>query len=385
MQSELSTADCSPATVPPTITWPARTAPSSTTLADLTTLRVGGAPRRYVETTTEAELIDAVRAADADSEPVLVLGGGSNLLVADDGFDGVVVRDVRSGIEVPDASACAGATLTVPAGTPWDDVVRYAVEQELTGIETLSGIPGSTGATPVQNVGAYGQEVSQSIATVRVWDRGRGKVRTLPLVTLAFGYRTSLLKRSMREADPADPQAPWSPTPRYVVLDVTFQLRPGSLSRPIAYAELARTLGVEVGGRAPLAEVRDTVLALRARKGMVLDAADHDTWSAGSFFTNPHLSPAEAAALPEDAPRFPADDARVKTSAAWLIERSGFSRGFGAPGPATLSTKHTLALTNRGGAKAEDLLALARQVRDGVRSTFGVELEPEPVLVGVAL
>lgn len=385
MQSELSTADCSPATVPPTITWPARTAPSSTTLADLTTLRVGGAPRRYVETTTEAELIDAVRAADADSEPVLVLGGGSNLLVADAGFDGVVVRDVRSGIEVPDASACAGATLTVPAGTPWDDVVRYAVEQELTGIETLSGIPGSTGATPVQNVGAYGQEVSQSIATVRVWDRGRGKVRTLPLVTLAFGYRTSLLKRSMREVDPADPQSPWSPTPRYVVLDVTFQLRPGSLSRPIAYAELARTLGVEVGGRAPLAEVRDTVLALRARKGMVLDAADHDTWSAGSFFTNPFLDPAQAAALPDDAPRFPADGDRVKTSAAWLIERSGFSRGFGAPGPATLSTKHALAVTNRGGAKAEDLLALARQVRDGVRSTFGVELEPEPVLVGVTL
>ncbi|KQR17834.1 UDP-N-acetylmuramate dehydrogenase [Cellulomonas sp. Leaf334] len=366
------------------MTWPARTTPSST-LAELTTLRVGGAPRRYVETTTEAGLVDAVRAADADGEPLLVLGGGSNLLVADAGFDGVVVRDVRSGIEVPDASACAGATLTVPAGTPWDDVVRYAVEQELTGIEALSGIPGSTGATPVQNVGAYGQEVSQSIATVRVWDRGRGKVRTLPLVTLAFGYRTSLLKRSMRGADPADPQAPWSPTPRYVVLDVTFQLRPGTLSRPIAYAELARTLGVEVGERAPLADVRDTVLALRGRKGMVLDAADHDTWSAGSFFTNPFLGADAAAALPDDAPRFPADDGRVKTSAAWLIERSGFSRGFGAPGPASLSTKHTLALTNRGGAKSEDLLALARQVRDGVRSTFGVELKPEPVLVGVTL
>jgi len=263
--------------------------------------------------------------------------------------------------------------------------VQYAVEQELTGIETLSGIPGSTGATPVQNVGAYGQEVSQSIATVRVWDRGRGKVRTLPLVTLAFGYRTSLLKRSMREADPTDLQSPWSPTPRYVVLDVTFQLRPGSLSRPIVYAELARTLGIEVGQRAPLADVRDTVLALRARKGMVLDPPDHDTWSAGSFFTNPILAADDVAALPEDAPRFPTDDGRVKTSAAWLIERSGFTRGFGSPGPASLSTKHTLALTNRGGAKAEDLLALARQVRDGVRSSFGVELEPEPVLVGVTL
>ncbi|WP_456826281.1 UDP-N-acetylmuramate dehydrogenase [Cellulomonas sp. P5_E12] len=364
--------------------WPATTALSST-LADLTTLRVGGAPSRYVETTTEAELIETVRAADEAGEPVLVVGGGSNLLVSDAGFDGVVVRDVRSGIDVPDASACAGVTLTVPAGTPWDDVVRYAVEQELTGIETLSGIPGSTGATPVQNVGAYGQEVSQSIATVRVWDRSRGRVRTLPLVTLAFGYRTSLLKRSMRSADADDPRAPWSPTPRYVVLDVTFQLRPGDLSRPIVYAELARTLGVEVGQRAPLAQVRDTVLALRARKGMVLDPADHDTWSAGSFFTNPFLSADAAAALPEDAPRFPTDDGRVKSSAAWLIERSGFSRGFGAPGPATLSTKHALALTNRGGAKAEDLLALARQVRDGVRSSFGVELEPEPVLVGVTL
>ena len=384
MQTELSAADCSPATVPPAISWPARSGPSST-LADLTTLRVGGAPRRYVETTTEAELIDAVRAADADAEPLLVLGGGSNVLAADAGFDGVVVRDVRSGIEVPDASACAGATLVVPAGTPWDDVVRYAVEQELTGIETLSGIPGSTGATPVQNVGAYGQEVSQSIATVRVWDRGRGKVRTLPLVTLAFGYRTSLLKRSMREADPTDLQSPWSPTPRYVVLDVTFQLRPGSLSRPIVYAELARTLGIEVGQRALLADVRDTVLALRARKGMVLDPPDYDTWSAGSFFTNPILAADDVAALPEDAPRFPTDDGRVKTSAAWLIERSGFTRGFGSPGPASLSTKPTLALTNRGGAKAEDLLALARQVRDGVRSSFGVELEPEPVLVGVTL
>jgi UDP-N-acetylmuramate dehydrogenase len=383
VQTELSTADCSPATVPPTIAWPAPRSASST-LADLTTLRVGGPARRYVETTSEADLIDAVRAADADGEPLLVVGGGSNLLVADDGFDGVVVRDVRSGVEVPDASACAGATLTVPAGTPWDDVVRYAVEQELTGIETLSGIPGSTGATPVQNVGAYGQEVSQSIATVRVWDRGRGKVRTLPLVTLAFGYRSSLLKRSMRPSDD-DPQAPWGPTPRYVVLDVTFQLRPGDLSRPIAYAELARTLGVEIGQRAPLADVRAAVLGLRARKGMVLDPADHDTWSAGSFFTNPLLSADEAARLPADAPRFPADDDRVKTSAAWLIERSGYSRGFGAPGPATLSTKHTLALTNRGGATADDLLALARQVRDGVRSSFGVELEPEAVLVGVTL
>ena len=384
MQTELSTADCSPATVPPTIVWPTVSTPART-LADLTTLRVGGPASRYVETTTEAELIDAVRSADEDGEPLLVVGGGSNLLVADAGFDGVVVRDVRSGVDVPDASACAGATLTVPAGTPWDDVVRYAVEQELTGLEALSGIPGSTGATPVQNVGAYGQEVSQSISIVRVWDRARGRVRTLPLVTLAFGYRTSLLKRSMHGPSADDPQAPWGPTPRYVVLDVTFQLRPGDLSRPIAYPELARTLGVAVGERAPLAEVRAAVLGLRAAKGMVLDPSDHDTWSAGSFFTNPLLSPADAEALPDDAPRFPAQDGLVKTSAAWLIDRAGFSRGFGSPGPATLSTKHTLALTNRGDATAEDLLQVAREVRAGVASTFGVTLEPEPVLVGVSL
>ncbi|MBT0994279.1 UDP-N-acetylmuramate dehydrogenase [Cellulomonas sp. DKR-3] len=365
-------------------------------LADLTTLGVGGPSARYVETTTEAELVDAVRTADEAGEPLLVVGGGSNLVVADEGFDGVVVRDTRTGIEVPDHSACAGVTYTVPAGTPWDDVVLEATTHRLYGIEALSGIPGSTGATPVQNVGAYGQEVAQTIATVRVWDRARARVRTLPLVDLKFGYRTSLLKRSMRDpgtgaalpADPRDPvdeRAPWTPTPRYVVLDVTFQLRQGTLSAPIAYAELARTLGVEVGERAPLLDVRAAVLELRGRKGMVLDPADPDTRSAGSFFTNPVLDAAAADALPADAPRFPTADGRTKTSAAWLIEHAGFTRGHGLPGPAALSTKHTLALTNRGGASTQDLLALAREVRSGVLSAFGVRLEPEPVLVGVRL
>ncbi|GCE78377.1 UDP-N-acetylmuramate dehydrogenase [Cellulomonas biazotea] len=371
-----------PATTTPTVT---TADPTSRALADLTTLRVGGPARRYVETTTEAELVDAVRAADDAGEPLLVVGGGSNLLVADAGFEGVVVRDVRTGIEVPDHSACAGVTYTVPAGTPWDEVVEHAVSHRLVGLEALSGIPGSTGATPVQNVGAYGQEVAETIATVRVWDRGRARVRTLPLVDLRFGYRTSVLKRSMREADPADPGAPWSPTPRYVVLDVTFQLRQGTLARPVAYPELARALDVAVGERAPAADVRAAVLALRARKGMVLDAADHDTWSAGSFFTNPVLDPAAAATLPADAPRFPAPDGATKTSAAWLIEHAGFGRGFAGPGAAALSGKHTLALTNRGGASADDLVALARQVRDGVRDAFGLVLEPEPVLVGVSL
>lgn len=373
-----------PGPAPESVDAPVPTHAGTPALAELTTLRVGGPAGRYVETRTEAELVAAVRAADAAGEPLLVLGGGSNVLVDDAGFPGVVVRDVRGGVEVPDASACAGVTLTVPAGTAWDDVVAYAVEHELVGIEALSGIPGSTGATPVQNVGAYGQEVAQTISQVRVWDRGRERVRTLPWVTLAFGYRTSLLKRSLR-ASADDPRAPWGPTPRYVVLDVTFQLRAGSLSAPVAYPELARALGVAVGERAPLADVRAAVLALRARKGMVLDAPDHDTWSAGSFFTNPVLPAADADALPADAPRWPLEDGTVKTSAAWLIEHAGFGRGYGAPGPATLSTKHTLALTNRGDARAADLVAVARELRDGVRERFGVVLEAEPVLVGTAL
>jgi UDP-N-acetylmuramate dehydrogenase len=356
----------------------------SADLADLTTLGVGGPVRELVETDSEQEFIDAIRAADADGTPLLVIGGGSNLLVDDEGFDGVVVRDVRQGFTVPDHSACAGITMTVPAGTRWDDVVEHCAGVRLKGIEALSGIPGSTGATPVQNVGAYGQEVSETIATVRVWDRQRGRVRTLPLFDLTFGYRTSLLKQSMLAA-PDDPATPWFPTPRYVVLDVTFQLRVAQLSEPIRYAELARTLDIAVGERAPLPEVRAAVLGLRAGKGMVLDPTDPDTRSAGSFFTNPVLTDTRAAALPEDAPRFPAGEGLVKTSAAWLIEQSGFGKGHGLPGPAALSTKHTLALTNRGGATAADLLALARTIRDGVAERFGITLVPEPVLVGTAL
>ncbi len=356
----------------------------SAALADLTTLRVGGPVRELVETDTEQEFIDAIRAADADGTPLLVVGGGSNLLVDDAGFDGIVVRDRRQGFTVPDHSACAGITMNVPAGTRWDDVVEHCSGVRLKGIEALSGIPGSTGATPVQNVGAYGQEVSETIASVRVWDRERSRVRTLPLVDLRFGYRTSLLKQSML-AGPDDPAAPWYPTPRYVVLDVTFQLRVAQLSEPIRYAELARTLGITVGERAPLPEVRAAVLGLRAGKGMVLDTDDPDTYSAGSFFTNPVLTEAEAAALPEDAPRFPAGDGLIKTSAAWLIEHAGFGKGYGMPGPAALSTKHTLALTNRGGASAGDLLTLARTIRDGVVERFGITLVPEPVLVGTAL
>lgn len=345
-------------------------------LADLTTLRVGGPAGRLVDVDSEADLIDVVRTADADGTPLLVLGGGSNVLVADVGFDGVVVRDARRSIHVEDAYACAGVSLTICAGQPWDDVVLRAVTEQWVGVEALSGIPGSTGATPVQNVGAYGQQVSDTLAAIRVWDREQARVRTLPVGELGFGYRTSVLKRSL---------GPLGPTPRYVVLDVSLQLRFGSLSAPLRYGELARRLDVAVGERAPLAEVREAVLELRRGKGMVLDAADPDTWSAGSFFTNPLLVAEAAAVLPDGAPRYPTEDGRVKTSAAWLIEHAGFAKGYGLPGPAALSTKHTLALTNRGDATAADLLALARVVRDGVRAAYGVTLEPEPVLVGCAL
>jgi UDP-N-acetylmuramate dehydrogenase len=339
-------------------------------------LRVGGPASRALDVESEDDLIETVRAADDAGEPLLVLGGGSNVLVDDAGFDGVVVRDRRRTIVTTDSYVCAGASVTVSAGQPWDDVVLRAVSEGWVGIEALSGIPGSTGATPVQNVGAYGQQISDVLAAVRVWDRGAGRIRTLTFGDLAFGYRNSVLKRSL---------ADFGPTPRYVVLDVNLQLRFGDMSAPIRYPELARRLGVEVGKRAPATEVRETVLELRRSKGMVLDPDDHDTWSAGSFFTNPVLDAAGDAALPEDAPRYPAEGGGVKTSAAWLIERAGFGKGFGLPGPAALSTKHTLALTNRGDATAAELLALARTVRDGVRAAFGIELVAEPVLVGCSL
>ncbi|WP_370248335.1 UDP-N-acetylmuramate dehydrogenase [Nocardioides sp.] len=334
-------------------------------LRDHTTLRVGGPARHWVEATTEAELLAAVTAAEDRGEPVLVLGGGSNLLVGDDGVPGTVVKVATRGIR-EDVDTCSGATVTVAAGEEWDALVAHAVARGWVGVETLAGIPGSVGAVPVQNVGAYGAEVAQVIARVRAYDRHERRVVTRSAPECGFGYRTSVFK--------AEPD-------RHVVLDVTFQLRLGDLSAPVAYAELARTLGVAEGARAPLAQVREAVLGLRRGKGMVLDAADHDTWSAGSFFTNPVLPPD---AVPAGAPAWPQPDGRVKTSAAWLIEHAGFARGHGA-GRATLSTKHTLALTNRGAAAASDVLALAREVRDGVRSRFGIDLDPEPVLVGCAL
>ncbi len=347
----------------------------STTLADLTTLRVGGPVADLVDVETEAEFIDALRAADADGSGLLVLGGGSNILAADEGFAGPVVRDRRRDITVESADACGGAAVRVAAGTPWEDVVEAALANDWMGVECLTGIPGSTGATPVQNVGAYGQEVAEVISTVRCWDRGEQRVRTFAAGELDFGYRSSLLKASLGGR--------WGVTPRYVVLEVSFQLRLADRSAPIRYAELADALGVPLGARADAAEVRSAVRTLRARKGMVLDPGDHDTWSAGSFFTNPIVA---RELVPEGAPAFEVPGSEsVKTSAAWLISRAGFERGFGLGAAAALSGKHVLALTNRGGASAADLVALARAVRAGVRDAFGITLVPEPVLVGVDL
>jgi UDP-N-acetylmuramate dehydrogenase len=313
-------------------------------------------------------LIEKVRELDAAGEPLLILGGGSNLLVGDSGFDGTVIKIATRGFD-EDTAACSGAVITVAAGEPWDPLVSYALERSWSGLEAMSGIPGLVGATPIQNVGAYGAEVSELISTVRTLDRSTGQLKTLFPIECGFGYRTSRFK-----SDPG----------RFLVLSVTFQLPLGSMSQPIRYPELARALGIEVGQRAPAPEVRQAVLALRTAKGMVLAEDDHDTWSVGSFFTNPLISSAQARTLPPEAPRFNQADGMIKTSAAWLIERAGFGKGYGN-GAARLSRKHTLALTNRGGATAADLLSLAREIRAGVQTKFDIELVPEPVLVGCEL
>ena len=333
-------------------------------LADRTTLRLGGPAGRLVETRTTAELVAAVAAAGG---PVLVLGGGSNLVVADEGFDGTVVAVASRGVRAEVSSGFV--RVRVAAGEDWDSFVSQAVASGWAGVEALAGIPGTVGATPIQNIGAYGQEISDTVQAVHVWDRLRGEYRELPAQQCGFGYRTSRFK--------ADPH-------RFVVLDVTLRLPIGAPDATVQYAELATSLGVRVGDRAPIGAVREAVLALRRRKGMVLDDNDKDTWSAGSFFTNPVLPRAQSAELPPDAPRWEQADGLVKTSAAWLIEQAGFTRGYGGD-RVSLSTKHPLALTNRGGGTTTELLALAREVRDGVRDRFAVVLVNEPVLVGCSL
>lgn len=339
--------------------------PELTVLSDLTTVRLGGPAAEYVEATDESTLIEAVDSADRAGLPVLVVGGGSNLVVADAGFPGRVVAVRNTGLTA-EVDACSGATVEVGAGMVWDDFVVHAVEQRWTGVAALSGIPGSVGATPMQNVGAYGREIAQVVARVRTWDRQERVVRTFAAADCGFGYRTSRFKAE---------------TDRHLILSVTLQLPVGDLDAPVAYAELAGALGLEIGGRAPSAQLRETVLGLRRGKGMVLDADDHDTWSTGSFFTNPVLAPQD---LPEGAPSWEQPDGRVKTSAAWLIDRAGFTKGYGND-RVRLSSKHPLALTNRGGGSTAELLELAREVRDGVAERFGVRLVNEPVLVGCSL
>jgi UDP-N-acetylmuramate dehydrogenase len=325
-------------------------------LADLTTLGVGGPAERLVEVTTPDELVEAVREADEAGRPLLLLGGGSNVVAPDDGWPGDVVAVRTRGVEE------IGGQLRVQAGEDWDALVGLSVDRGLAGIEALSGIPGSTGATPVQNVGAYGQEVAQTITSVRVWDRAEKTERVLAPAECGFAYRDSRLKR--------EPE-------RHVVLDVTFALQPGDRSRPVTYAELARTLGVEIGGTAPLADVRAAVLGLRRGKGMVLDPDDADSRSAGSFFTNPIVPVGRAV---EGCPTWPAGDGLVKLSAAWLVQSAGFGRGT-RDGRVGTSSKHSLALTTEPGATATELLDFADRIVATVRGKFGVTLEREPTAV----
>ncbi len=325
-------------------------------LADLTTLAVGGPIERLLEVETAAELVDAVRDADEAGRPLLLLGGGSNVVAPDEGWPGDVVAVRSRGI------ARHGDRLTVQAGEDWDGLVAHTVAEQLSGMEALSGIPGSTGATPVQNVGAYGQEVAQTITAVRVYDRAEKAERLLTPAECGFAYRDSRLKR-----EPG----------RFVVLEVEFALESGPLSRPVGYAELARTLGVQIGERAPLAAVREAVLGLRRGKGMVWDRADPDSRSAGSFFTNP-IVPAERAV--EDCPGWPAGEGRVKLSAAWLVQHAGFGRGT-RDGHVGTSSKHSLALTTEDGATAAELLAFADRIVATVQERFGVTLDREPTAV----
>ena len=346
-------------------------------LADHTTLRLGGPARRFVRAGTEAELIEAVRAADSGGDPLLILGGGSNLVIADQGFDGTVVQVATRGVRRDREPGL----VTVAAGQDWDAVVGWTLAAGLAGLECLSGIPGLAGATPIQNVGAYGQEVSETITQVRTYDRVTGQTCIFPNERCGFGYRTSVFKRDDAR--------------RHVVLSVTFRLAEQAASMPLRYPELAAALGVAPGDQVASTEVRSAVIDLRRGKGMVIDAADPDTRSVGSFFVNPVLDGAALAAVEAAArgscgaatrvPRFDAGDGLVKVPAAWLIERAGFGKGYSLGDGARISSKHTLALVNSGSASTAGLMALARQIRDGVRDTFGVSLAPEPVLVGVTL
>ncbi len=335
-------------------------------LSDYTSLRVGGPAKKFVDVSSEAEIIAAIEAA-GDS-PILIMGGGTNILVSDSGFEGTVIHISNNSLK-SEVDACSGATLTIGAGENWDEFVAMTIERGFAGLESLSGIPGTIGASPIQNIGAYGHEVAEYITRVRTYDRIAKGIKTFTNSECEFSYRNSHFK-----AHPG----------RYVVLDVQFQLRIGEMTAPIMYAELAAKLGIAVGDKASVIATRSAVLELRGMKGMLLSKTDHDSWSAGSFFTNPIVSKEIADSLPSDAPRWPTEDGRVKTSAAWLIEHSGIHKG-DEIGGARISTKHVLALSNSGSATASDIAALAKRARDHVQEKFGIKLVAEVNLIGLEI
>jgi len=338
-------------------------------LSDYTTLRVGGPAAELLEPTTPDELVATAHRVWDDGGAWLVLGGGSNVVLADSGFGGSVIRVLTRGIEQLPTDDDGRTHVRVQAGEPWDDLVAYTVEHGLAGIEALSGIPGSTGAAPIQNIGAYGQEIASSLVAVDFIDAVTGERAWLDADELGLAYRTSELKAGRRGL--------------VVAVELALE-KTGGLSAPIAFPQLASALGVELGTRLPLTDVRAAVLALRASKGMLLNPDDPDSVSVGSFFTNPIVSADFARGLPTDAPRWPSDEGTVKLSAAWLIERSGITRGFRLPGSrVAVSSKHTLAIVNTGGGTATEVGELARYIQTRVLTGFGVILQPEPVLVGV--
>lgn len=337
-----------------------------TELSNYTSLRVGGPATSIVHVSSEAEIINAI--VQAGDSPILIMGGGTNVLVADSGFAGTVIHIANNSVE-SEIDACSGATLTIGAGENWDVFVKTCIDRGFAGLETLSGIPGTVGAAPIQNIGAYGHEVSEFITRVRTYDRINKEIKTFTNSECEFSYRNSYFK-----THPG----------RYVVLDVAFQLRTGELTTPITYLELAKKLEIELGDKVSVIDCRTAVLELRAKKGMLLSSEDHDSWSAGSFFTNPIISQQAADSLPNAAPKWPQLDGRVKISAAWLIENSGIHKG-DEIGGARISTKHVLALTNAGHATASDIAALAKRARDHVQSTFGITLVAEVNLIGLEI
>ena len=337
-----------------------------TELSQYTSLRVGGPATKIVQVSTEAQIIAAIE--EAGDTPILIMGGGTNVLIADKGFEGTVIRISNNSVQ-SEVDACSGATLTIGAGEDWDSFVQTTITSGFAGLETLSGIPGTVGASPIQNIGAYGHEVSEFITRVRTYDRQEKVLKTFTNSECQFSYRNSYFK-----AHPG----------RYVVLDVQFQIRRGEFSDPITYLELAKKLGIQPGDKAPVVATRAAVLELRASKGMLLSTEDHDSWSAGSFFTNPIISQQAADALPNAAPKWPLNDGRVKISAAWLIENAGMHKG-DEVGGARISTKHVLALTNAGDATAADIAELAKRARNQVKEIFGITLEAEVNLIGIEI